>query len=93
MRPEWFSYDNLPFDRMWRDDREWFKYLLADQPFVGEFHFSQVKALCFDAKHGSRPLMREIISGSRYYPSSEPSDSLRGTFGVRPLLPYTLNLN
>ncbi|KAI8148189.1 NUDIX hydrolase domain-like protein [Fennellomyces sp. T-0311] len=41
MRPEWFPYDNIPFDTMWADDRQWFPYLLQGQHFLGEFHFSE----------------------------------------------------
>ena len=42
MRPEWFSYDNIPFDTMWPDDRIWFPLFLKGQQFLGEFHFSEV---------------------------------------------------
>ncbi|KAG2224771.1 hypothetical protein INT45_005295 [Circinella minor] len=41
MRPEWFSYDNIPFDTMWPDDRIWFPLFLKGQQFLGEFHFSE----------------------------------------------------
>lgn len=23
MRPEWFSFDDIPYDNMWKDDRLW----------------------------------------------------------------------
>ncbi|KAI9319231.1 NUDIX hydrolase domain-like protein [Dichotomocladium elegans] len=41
MRPEWFSYEDIPFESMWADDREWMPYLLSGQPFAGEFHFAK----------------------------------------------------
>jgi 8-oxo-dGTP diphosphatase len=37
--PFWNSVNDLPFHRMWSDDREWFPYLLRHEPFVGRFVF------------------------------------------------------
>ena len=37
--PQWFSVDNLPFDRMWEDDHTWFPYLLEGQRFSGRYLF------------------------------------------------------
>lgn len=39
IRPKWFDYDQIPFDLMWKDDRHWFPYMLANQPFKGYFLF------------------------------------------------------
>ena len=33
--PLWFAVDALPYDEMWRDDREWLPLLLAGQCFTG----------------------------------------------------------
>ncbi|KAG0175638.1 Nudix (Nucleoside diphosphate linked moiety X)-type motif 1 [Apophysomyces sp. BC1034] len=41
MRPEWFSYDEIPYDQMWLDDRYWLPLLLQSRCFIGEYHFSQ----------------------------------------------------
>ena len=42
MRPAWFSFDAVPFDKMWSDDKLWFPYLLEGRPFVGQCTFKEV---------------------------------------------------
>lgn len=37
--PLWFSLDDLPFDRMWEDDRTWFPYMLSGRKFSGRYLF------------------------------------------------------
>ncbi len=37
--PHWFSKDDIPFDRMWLDDRYWFPLLLDGERFYGRFWF------------------------------------------------------
>lgn len=37
--PEWHSVEDLPYDRMWADDRYWIPYMLAGEAFVGRFRF------------------------------------------------------
>ena len=39
IRPQWFSYDEIPFDKMWKDDKYWFNYMLTDKLFKGHFLF------------------------------------------------------
>ncbi|KAK4514221.1 Proteasome subunit beta type-6 [Mucor velutinosus] len=41
MRPEWYAFDQIPFDQMWSDDRYWFPFVLNDQHFSGHFHFGE----------------------------------------------------
>ena len=44
MKPTWFSIDDIPFDRMWKDDVFWMPYLLhSDGPryFIGAAYFDQ----------------------------------------------------
>ena len=43
--PEWFPLDNIPFDKMWSDDRLWFPYMLAGKSFVGRFIFDGMTML------------------------------------------------
>ncbi len=35
MRPKWYNEDQIPFEKMWLDDKYWFSYLLEEKSFVG----------------------------------------------------------
>ena len=37
--PLWTPISEIPYDRMWPDDRIWLPLLLADRPFLGRFVF------------------------------------------------------
>mgnify|MGYP000604467105 CR=1 FL=1 len=37
--PRWFPADDLPYDRMWADDRYWLPHLLDGEPFEAHFEF------------------------------------------------------
>ncbi|CAF0730093.1 unnamed protein product [Brachionus calyciflorus] len=37
IRPEWFEYGSVPFDKMWPDDRYWFHLMLSNKRFKGHF--------------------------------------------------------
>lgn len=37
--PEWFHVDDVPYDRMWEDDRHWLPSLLDGRTVAGEFRF------------------------------------------------------
>lgn len=50
MRPEWFSFDKIPFAQMWSDDEYWFPYLLADKKFKGKFLFDRPSDSEYSAK-------------------------------------------
>ena len=43
--PLWCSADDLPFDRMWQDDRIWIPYMLAGRRFSGRFVFDDDRML------------------------------------------------
>lgn len=45
MRPQWFKISDIPYDKMWPDDRHWLPLLLSGKNFQGEFHFSDNKTL------------------------------------------------
>jgi 8-oxo-dGTP diphosphatase/2-hydroxy-dATP diphosphatase len=39
MKPQWFYANEIPFDKMWADDRFWFPYFLEHKNFEGDFLF------------------------------------------------------
>lgn len=38
-RPLWFDLNDIPFERMWEDDRHWFPYMLSKTIFRARFIF------------------------------------------------------
>lgn len=41
MRPEWFALDNIPFEKMFPDDKLWLPILLEGKNFEGYFKFDE----------------------------------------------------
>ena len=41
MKPQWFDVLEIPFDKMWPDDKYWFPLFLADKKFKGKFLFGE----------------------------------------------------
>ncbi|MDJ1432288.1 8-oxo-dGTP diphosphatase [Halostagnicola sp. A-GB9-2] len=39
-RPEWFAIDDVPYDRMWEDDRYWLPGVLEGKTVAGQFRFA-----------------------------------------------------
>jgi len=39
MKPQWFSRDKIPFNKMWPDDEHWFPLFLAGKNFNAHFLF------------------------------------------------------
>jgi 8-oxo-dGTP diphosphatase/2-hydroxy-dATP diphosphatase len=39
MRPEWFDIREIPFDKMWQDDKYWLPLFLDNKKFLGKFMF------------------------------------------------------
>lgn len=39
MKPFWFSFENIPYDKMWPDDIHWMPKFLAGEKFEGVFNF------------------------------------------------------
>jgi 8-oxo-dGTP diphosphatase len=35
MRPQWFTFDDIPYETMWVDDHLWLPELIAGKPFKG----------------------------------------------------------
>lgn len=45
MRPQWFSFDAIPYEAMWPDDSHWLPLVLAGKNVHGEFYFSDIDTL------------------------------------------------
>lgn len=45
MAPQWFGVNELPFDKMWPDDRYWMPLFLAKKKFVGKFLFNNLNQI------------------------------------------------
>jgi 8-oxo-dGTP diphosphatase len=39
--PVWTPLDEIPYHRMWEDDRHWLPLLLQERPFLGRFVFEE----------------------------------------------------
>jgi len=46
--PFWVPVAEIPFDRMWADDRHWFPWMLRGEPFEGRFTFNDDDLLDFE---------------------------------------------
>ena len=62
--PAWFPEDEMPYHRMWADDRVWVPLALAGKPFLGRFLFD-----------GEQMLGGEISLPPPAAPSGSPADS------------------
>jgi nucleoside-diphosphate-sugar epimerase/8-oxo-dGTP pyrophosphatase MutT (NUDIX family) len=58
-KPFWCPINQVPYDRMWADDREWLPQVLNGQFFSGTFDFDGktmlTKAVSFPTKNPARP--------------------------------------
>lgn len=45
MKPEWYAKDEIPFDKMWPDDRHWFPLFLAGKNFNADFFFKDTDTI------------------------------------------------
>lgn len=41
MRPEWFDFENIPYDKMWSDDEVWMPKVLEGKLLSGSFMFDK----------------------------------------------------
>ncbi|KAG4075006.1 hypothetical protein HA402_014585 [Bradysia odoriphaga] len=45
MKPQWYGYDEIPFDQMWPDSRHWFPALFkTDGKFTGRYVFESIES-------------------------------------------------
>lgn len=42
MKPEWFNIEEIPFNKMWPDDKYWLPMLLDNKKFEGGFVFGEM---------------------------------------------------
>jgi len=40
MKPQWYDFDKIPYDKMWVDDIYWLPKVLVGKKIEGEFYFS-----------------------------------------------------
>lgn len=45
MKPEWFLIKDIPYEKMWADDKYWLPLLLEHKKFQGKFIFDQHNAI------------------------------------------------
>lgn len=50
MKPEWFKIKDIPYDKMWTDDKFWLPLFLAGKKFKGTFLFDQPSTKEYSAK-------------------------------------------
>ena len=41
MRPEWFLIKDIPYEKMWSDDKYWLPIFLENKKFKGKFIFDK----------------------------------------------------
>ena len=51
MRPCWFRLTEIPFDRMWPDDRHWLPLFLEGKRLEGTFYFLDEETLLHHSIH------------------------------------------
>lgn len=56
MKPQWFTFNEIPFPQMWSDDEYWFPLLLNNKLFEGEFLFDRPSDAEYSAKIISQKL-------------------------------------
>lgn len=45
MKPAWFEFNQIPYEKMWADDKHWLPLLLAGKRFEGKFWFKDEETL------------------------------------------------
>lgn len=47
MKPQWFHIDEIPFDKMWPDDKYWMPLFLSGKKFKGKFLFGDADSILY----------------------------------------------
>ncbi len=56
MKPQWFSFSEIPFSQMWSSDEYWFPLFLQNKLFKGSFLFDKPS----DAEYSAKILKQEL---------------------------------
>jgi 8-oxo-dGTP diphosphatase len=67
--PRWFPLDQVPYDRMWSDDRHWLPRVLAGESLRGRFEFDSAERLLSAQVTAPRTLLQREAQ-----PSDMPFD-------------------
>ena len=41
MKPQWFKIEEIPYNKMWDDDKHWLPHILENKKLKAEFHFDK----------------------------------------------------
>lgn len=50
MKPQWFNVNEIPFKKMWPDDKHWIPLFLKGKKFKGKFLFDKPSSLKYTSK-------------------------------------------
>jgi len=54
MKPEWFDFDKIPYEKMWIDDKFWLPKIIDGKKIKAKFHFNNDgSAILHQEIHGS----------------------------------------
>ena len=56
MKPQWFNFDEIPYEQMWTDDSHWMPIFLKGKKFKGKFLFDRPS----DTEYASKILSKNI---------------------------------
>ncbi|KAF9161985.1 hypothetical protein DFQ26_003967 [Actinomortierella ambigua] len=73
MRPQWFSFDDIPFDLMWEDDRLWFPLLFdGKDPFFGRMSLTRKPIIAEAAENSTSVVSMSAAPFSANQPKNGP---------------------
>jgi 8-oxo-dGTP diphosphatase / 2-hydroxy-dATP diphosphatase len=61
MKPQWFSFDAIPFEQMWTADTHWIPYILEGKLFKGAIHFDRPSDAEYSAKIITEKLEEVVV--------------------------------